>query len=276
MNLFADPPRFHRIQELSVLAKPMTFTSRYIIYSSATPQSNAEAHKPRLSPSVQRNCGLCNGKCFFLGRVSFDKCTFCKGMGGMGTFGPCETGDVHFKSSCQPCGGVGYKQGASYPGGAAIGIQMGYGAPMPQPQPQIQVQQHHHHSSPHTAHVVVGGAPSMGINLGMPSMGMSSGPNGASIHMGGIGMNISAGPHGMSMGMGPAVPTGVSIGFSQPQPQPQPQQMQMGYGQPAAMGFQQQPQQGGNYPQQSSNYPAQMNYPQQSNYPQQGFPPGGY
>lgn len=183
--------------------------------------------------------------------------TFCQGKGGNGTFGPCEQGDVHWKSSCNVCGGQGYKQGAAYP--AAMGIQMGMPAPgitMNVSAPPVHHHHHHHGHSHGHSHISVAPAPaSIGINLGMPSIGMSAGPTGASMHLGGIGIGMSAGPTGISMGMGHAVPTGVA--YVQPTPA-------VGYAQPAAVGYSQ-PMPS---PAPAPGYPGQAGLP--------GYPPGYY
>jgi hypothetical protein len=53
------------------------------------------------------------------------------GKGGMGAFGPCEPDDVHFKSKCNQCSGVGTHAAAQAPVCAADQAWLGTRCPTP-------------------------------------------------------------------------------------------------------------------------------------------------
>lgn len=225
-------------------------------------------------------CALCNGKGHFPGviclasfisqffpprlqSVAFTQCSVCQGKGGMGAFGPCEPGNVHFKSTCNVCQGRGYTFSMA--------------------------EEHHHHHHHHHSEVVVvptpAFQPSPQQQQGYPTSQYPPQPYGQ-YPTGGV--SVSTGPAGFGFNV-QAGPSGASVGFTGYPPAPNaaypPSGAYPGYP-PQTQGYPSQPQ---GYPSQPQGYaPQAQGYPPQQGYPgaypppapgQQypGYPPpGGY
>jgi len=145
---------------------------------------------------------LCSGSCKLPMGFSASPCAVCKSMGGLGTFGPCEVGSVHYKSLCQNCQGKGYSLVSS-----GMGMGMGVHGVGYSSTPSMG-----YSSTPSMGYSTP--PPSMGGYSSTPSMGYSSAPPvsyssggyssypsqpapnpsmGFNIHIGGSGVGITVG-----------------------------------------------------------------------------------